>query len=115
MLLVVESKEQKFQVLVFQEDEHMDPNASGSLQVEPTSLLVQAALGLVAADYTDQWRRAGEFQEVESKGLGWIEMFLRVGSKNQQQDVEFLEVGSTDPEMRALTWFQAGGKPLKDG
>lgn len=41
-------------------------------------------MGLVAADYKDQSWWAGEFQEVESKGLDWSEMFLRVGNKNLQ-------------------------------
>ena len=70
VLLVFASKEQTFQVLGFQEDEHMGQNASDWLQMEQTSLLVQTAVRLAAADYTDPSWWAGEFQEVENKGLG---------------------------------------------
>lgn len=69
----------------------------------------------MAADCRGQSWRAGEFQEVESRGLGWSEMFPRVGGKHLQQGVESLGAGNTGPEMSALTWYQAGKKPLRDG
>lgn len=102
VLLVFASKEQTFQVLGFQEDEHMGQNASDWLQMEQTSLLVQTAVRLAAADYTDPSWWAGEFQEVENKGLGWSEMFPGAGNRNLQQVVEFLEAGNMGPEMLAL-------------
>ena len=61
---------------------HMGQNASDWLQMEQTSLLVQTAVRLAAADYTDPSWWAGEFQEVENKGLGWSEMFLGAGNRN---------------------------------
>lgn len=76
---------------------------------------MKTAWGLVAADCKGQSWWAGEFQEVGSKGLGWSEMFLRVGSKTLQQVVEFLVAGNMGPEMLASIRFQAGKKPLKDG
>lgn len=63
----------------------------------------------------DQSWWAGEFQEVENKGLDWSEMFLRVEDKNLPQVVEFLGVGNMGPEMLALIGFQVGKRPLKDG
>lgn len=69
----------------------------------------------MAVDYRDRQWWAGEFQEVENKGLDWIELFLRVGNKNLQQVVVFLGVENMGPEILVLIGFQTGKKPLKDG
>ena len=76
---------------------------------------MQTAVGWAAADYLDPSWWAGEFQEVENRGLDWSETFLGAGNRNLQQVVEFLEAGNRGPEMLALIWVQAGKKPSRDG